>query len=89
MSLGELKGEIEKYKANFLSKLQSDLRQLNKLRVQFAHHIFSYTTSIEDLSKSAVTGIEANNKALLSTAETFKFLEENSWFGKHLANKKG
>lgn len=88
MSLGELKNEIEKYKANFLSKLQLELKQLNKLRVQFAHHIFSYATSIEDLSKSAAKGIEVNDKVLLSTAKTFRFLEENSWFGKHLANKK-
>jgi len=88
MSLGELKNEIEEHKTGFLAGLQSDLQRLNKLRVQFAHHIFSYATSIEDLSKSASKGMEINNKVLLSTAKAFKFLEKNSWFGKHLANKR-
>lgn len=88
MTLGELKIEVEKYNAEFLSSLKKDLTELNKIRVQFAHHIFTYTTSIDDLLENAKNGIRANNKVLTPLGVAFKFIEQNSWFGKMIESKR-
>ena len=88
MTLGELKDEVKKYKADFLVELISNLTDLNKLRREFAHHLFSYATGIDDLLDSAKKGVVANDKVLTSIALSFKFIEKESWFGKMLARKK-
>lgn len=88
MTLGNLKEEIKKYQADFLKDLINDLDELNKIRVQFAHHIFTYATGIDALLKNAKNGIAANAKVLESLALAFKYIEQNSWFGKMIESKK-
>jgi hypothetical protein len=88
MTLGELKDEIRKYNADFLKDLKTNLYELNKIRVQFAHHIFTYATGVDDLLKSAKAGISINTKVLISLNSAFKFIEKNSRFGKMMESKK-
>lgn len=88
MTLGELKDEVKKYKADFLAELTSNLTDLNRLRIEFAHHLFSYATGVDDLLDSTRRGIVINDKVLASIAQVFKFIEEKSWFGKMVAKKK-
>lgn len=88
MSLGDLKDEIKKYEADFLKELKINLENLNEIRVQIAHHIFTYHTSINDLGDMAKSGIEINNKVFYSINEAFHYLDKNSWFGKNLKHKK-
>lgn len=88
MTLGELKDEIYKYNADFLKDLKINLYELNKIRVQFAHHIFTFATGVDDLLKSAKAGISINNKVILSLNLAFKFIEKNSLFGKMIESKK-
>lgn len=88
MSLGEMKDEINKYNAGFLSKLKTNLYKLNKIRIRFAHHIFSYSTSKNDLFENAKEGLKENNKTLKSLNEVFKYIEKKSWVGKMMQKKK-
>lgn len=88
MTLGELKDEVDKYKADFLTELKLNLTNLNKLRIEFAHYLFSYATGVDNLLDSAKKGIIINGKVLTSIGQALKFIEEKSWFGKMLAKKK-
>ncbi|OGH47169.1 MAG: hypothetical protein A3A51_02140 [Candidatus Levybacteria bacterium RIFCSPLOWO2_01_FULL_39_10] len=87
LSLGQLKDELKQYQVDFLKKLIVLLEELNRMRIQFAHHIYSYSTSLDDLIIDADKGIKLSEQVMLEISKVFKHTEQNTWIG-HLMTKK-
>ena len=69
-TFGKLISEINKFEAEFLSDLKVNLKNLVKVRNEFAHRLFSSRRGMDDLNEEAKKGLRITEETLDKIDET-------------------
>ncbi len=88
LTLGQLYKELSKYNAGFLKEFIKLIKELNKIRIRFAHYLFTSIKDIEEIIKEAKRGLAHNDKVIEELLSVFEYIEKNTWYGQMYERKR-